>query len=80
MLVSKKSTVENTQKQAELASKVYQQILLQQKQGTANLTEVLMADNALRDAQQQYLSSIIEYLKADLELKKLIGNFNIIKN
>lgn len=73
-------TVENTQKQAELASKVYQQILLQQKQGTANLTEVLMADNALRDAQQQYLSSIIEYLKADLELKKLTGNFNTIKN
>ncbi|HRP60710.1 MAG TPA: TolC family protein, partial [Vicingus sp.] len=73
-------TVENTKKQAELASKVYQQILLQQKQGTANLTEVLMADNVLRDAQQQYLSSIIEYLKADLELKKLTGNFKTITN
>ncbi|HRN42457.1 MAG TPA: TolC family protein, partial [Vicingus sp.] len=72
--------VENTKKQAELASKVYQQILLQQKQGTANLTEVLMADNVLRDAQQQYLSSIIEYLKADLELKKLTGNFKTITN
>lgn len=73
-------TVQNTQKQVELASKVYQQILLQQKQGTANLTEVLMADNALREAQQQYLSSIIEYLKADLELKKITGNFKTITN
>jgi len=39
-----------------------------------------MADNALRDVQQQYLSAIIEYLKADLELKKLTGNFKTIKN
>lgn len=73
-------TVKNTKKQVELASKVYQQILLQQKQGTANLTEVLMADNTLRDAQQQYLSAIISYLKADLELKKLTGNFKSITN
>lgn len=73
-------TVKNTKKQVELALKVYQQILLQQKQGTANLTEVLMADNTLRDAQQQYLSAIISYLKADLELKKITGNFKSITN
>lgn len=78
-IITQKS-VGNTQKQAELASKIYQQILLQQKQGTANLTEVLIADNALRDAQQQYLSSIVTYLKADLELKKLTGNFKSITN
>jgi len=33
-----------------------------------------MADNALREAQQSYLSAVIETLKADLELKKLTGN------
>jgi OMF family outer membrane factor len=66
--------VENSLKQKELALSVYQQTVLQQREGTANLTEVLLADNALRDAQQNYLSVIIDYLKADLELKKLTGN------
>ena len=36
-----------------------------------------MADNALREIQQQYLSAIVGYLKADLELKKLTGNFSV---
>ena len=47
---------------------------MQQQQGTASLTDVLLADNALREAQQDYLSSLVDFLKADLELKKLTGN------
>ncbi|MDF1549014.1 MAG: TolC family protein [Bacteroidales bacterium] len=69
-----RNMVENSLKQKELALSVYQQTVLQQREGTANLTEVLLADNALRDAQQNYLSVVIDYLKADLELKKLTGN------
>lgn len=72
-----KQTVENTLKQVELAENIYSQTILQQKQGTANLTEVLMADNTLREIQQQYLSAIVGYLKADLELKRLTGNFSV---
>lgn len=72
-----KQSVENTLKQVHLAENIYSQTILQQKQGTANLTEVLMADNALREIQQQYLSAIVGYLKADLELKKLTGNFSV---
>jgi OMF family outer membrane factor len=68
-------TVENTLAQIKLSKTVYEQTILQQKQGTANLTDVLLADNALRETQQNYLSAIIEYLKAELELKKLTGNF-----
>jgi len=68
-------TVENTLAQIKLSQTVYEQTILQQKQGTANLTDVLLADNALRETQQNYLSAIIEYLKAELELKKLTGNF-----
>jgi OMF family outer membrane factor len=68
--------VETTTKQIELAESVYGQTVLQQKQGVANLTEVLLADNALREAQQNYLSAVIDYLKADLELKKLSGNIS----
>ena len=68
------STIMNTEDQITLAKTIYEQILLQQKQGTASLTDVLLADNALREAQQNYLNAVIDYLKADLELKKLTGN------
>lgn len=77
-MVAKKS-VETTTEQIELAKTIYEQTILQQKQGTANLTDVLLADNALREAQQTYLSAVIDYLKADLELKKLTGNISTTK-
>lgn len=70
-------TVINTENQIALAQSIYEQTILQQKQGTATLTDVLLADNALREAQQNYLSAVVDYLKADLELKKLTGT---IKN
>ena len=72
-------SVATIEKQVHLAMDVYEQTVLQQKQGIASLTEVLMADNALREAQQTYISAVVDYLKADLELKKLTGNF-LVKN
>jgi len=70
--VAQKSITTSTS-QIELAKTVYAQTFLQQKQGTASLTDVLLADSALREAQQNYLSALVEYLKADLELKRLSG-------
>jgi outer membrane protein TolC len=70
-------SVETTTEQIELAKTIYEQTVLQQKQGTASLTDVLLADNALREAQQTYLTTAIDYLKIDLELKKLTGNISI---
>jgi OMF family outer membrane factor len=70
-------TIANTLSQINLAQTVYEQTILQQKEGTASLTDVLLADNALREAQQNNLSAIVEYLKADLELKKLTGNISV---
>lgn len=78
-LVAQKS-VETTQAQISQAQAIYKQTLLQQKEGTASLTETLLADNALREAQQTYLSAIIDYLKADLELKRLTGNISTTRN
>jgi OMF family outer membrane factor len=72
-----KSTITNTENQIALAKDIYEKTVLQQKQGTATLTDVLLADNALREAQQNYLSAVVDYLKADLEIKKLTGS---IKN
>lgn len=71
------STITNTENQIILAKDIYEKTILQQKQGTATLTDVLLADNALREAQQNYLSAVVDYLKADLEVKKLTG---LIKN
>ncbi len=67
----------HAEKQITQAQTIYEQVILQQKQEIANLTDVLLADNTLRETQQNYLAAIIDYLKADLELKKLTGT---IKN
>ena len=72
-----KSAVETTSQQITLAQSVYEQTVLQQKQGVANLTDVLLGDNALRDAQQSYLGAVVYYLKSDLELKKLTNQLRI---
>ena len=72
-----KASIETMTEQITLAQTIYTQTLLQQKQGTANLTDILLADNSLRESQQLYLSALIDYLKADLELQKLTGNISI---
>ena len=66
-----------TQQQIILANSVFQQTLVQQQQGMATIADILLADNALREAQTNYLNALVEYLKADLELKKASGS---IKN
>ncbi len=77
-MVAKKSA-EITNEQIELAKTIYDQTILHHKQGTENLSDVLLVDNALREAQHTYLTAIIDYLKADLELKKLTGNISTTK-
>lgn len=77
-IVSHKSA-ETVQTQIKLAQQIYDQNILQQKEGTTSLTDVLLADNALREAQQSYLNAVIDYLKADLEYKKLTGNISTTK-
>jgi len=72
-LVAEK-TLTNTESQIIQARTIYSQTVLQQREGTASLTEVLMADNALREAQQNYLLAAVDYLKSDLELRKVTGN------
>jgi outer membrane protein TolC len=63
--------------QIALANSVYQQTLAQQRQGAASIADILLSDNDLRGAQTNYLNALVEYLKADLELKKASGS---IKN
>jgi outer membrane protein TolC len=69
-----KNQLQTSQQQINLAASVYQRTLFQQQEGLVSLTEVLLADNALRDAQQQYLNVVVEYLKANLAIKKTTGS------
>ncbi|MNL74362.1 Outer membrane efflux protein [compost metagenome] len=59
--------------QVALAERVYKQIQLQFKEGTVSLTDVIQAENSLLDAQSNYLTSLVQILKAELEWKKATG-------
>ena len=78
--VEAQETINESQLQMKLAQEIYNKTILQQKEGLASLTDVLLADNAINQAQQNYISAIIDYLKADLELKKVTGNITRINN
>ena len=71
-----RKTIDQAALQQSQANNIYAQTVAQHKQGVASLTEVLLADAALREAQQQYLNALVDYLKADLELKKITGNIS----
>lgn len=66
--------IENSKANVDLANTIYNQTLLQHSQGLANITDILLADNTLRQSQQEYLSNLIDYLKSDLEYRKLTGH------
>lgn len=68
-------TVNTSREQVDLAKNIYYEVAIQKTQGTASLTDLLLADNELRKAQQDFLNAMIDYLKANLELKKLTGNY-----
>lgn len=61
------------QQQITWAEKVYKQTIQQQEQGIATLTDILVADQALREAQTNYLQAMVDYLKADLDWRKSSG-------
>jgi OMF family outer membrane factor len=63
--------------QIKLAQNIYTKTLLQQKEGVAALTDVLLADNTLREAQQNYINALVGLRRAELENKKLTGNLLI---
>ena len=71
------ATVNN---QIKLVKKIYNNTVLQNQQGIANITDLLMADNSLREAQQNYIVALVNLRKAELEYKRVTGNLVSIKN
>lgn len=68
------SNLTNSKSQLKLAETIYSKTLIQQKEGIATITDVLLADNVQKEAQQNYLAALVDVMKADLELKKITGN------
>ncbi|MBB6002863.1 TolC family protein [Arcicella rosea] len=62
-----------SREQVALAEKVYTQTQLQFKEGTTALTEVIQAENAVQDAQNNYLNTLINLRAAELNWKKASG-------
>lgn len=62
------------QNQIALAEKVYTQTQLQFKEGTVDITEVVQAENALREAQNNYLTTLVNLRTAELDWKKATGS------
>lgn len=60
--------------QIELARKIYRNTVLQNKQGVASITELIMSDNSLREAQQNYIVALVNLRKSELEYKRVTGN------
>ncbi len=60
--------------QIDLAKKIYDNTVLQSQQGVANITDLLLADNALRETQQNYVVALINLRRAELEYKRVTGN------
>jgi outer membrane protein TolC len=56
-----------------LAQKVYEQTQLQFKEGIVGITDVLNSENALKEAQTNYLTALVKVRIAELELKKANG-------
>jgi OMF family outer membrane factor len=75
-----KSNISTTKEQIGLADKIYQNTVLQNQEGLAGMSDILLTDNALREAQQNYLNALVELRKAELEYKRATGNILTYKN
>ncbi len=73
-LVNSKNNLRVIDQQIDYAKLIYDKTLLQQKEGIASLTDVLLADNAVREAQQNYISNLVMLRRAELEYMKTTGN------
>ena len=65
--------VENDDRNVKLARKVYDLTTLQYKQGTTPLTDLINAENSYRQAQTDYVNSLISFYQARLDLEQAQG-------
>ncbi len=66
--------LKTSEEQVRLAQKVYEQTQLQFKEGTIDISNLIQTENALREAQNNYLTSLVKLRTAELDWKKATGN------
>lgn len=69
-----KTNIENDDRTVKLAQEVYNITTLQYKQGTKSLTDLINADNSYRQAQSNYINSLINFYQARLDLEQSQGS------
>ncbi len=69
-----KKNIETSFKQISLAKSIFDNTVIQSKQGVASVTDILLADNSLRESQQNYIVAMANLRKSELELKRISGN------
>jgi len=67
------STIVTNRSNMELATEVYQNTTLQYGQGIATLSDLLNAELSYREAQNNYISSLLDFYIADLDVRRANG-------
>mgnify|MGYP003576296409 CR=1 FL=1 len=65
-----KSTLGTNKENVDLAIQVYENTSLQYKEGVGTLSDLLNAESAYRDAQNNYIQSLISYYLAQLDVER----------
>lgn len=66
-------TIHTNKENVELAAEVYDDITLQYQNGIASISDLLNAELAHKEAQTNYINSLLQYYQADLEVRKVNG-------
>ncbi len=64
------ATIVLNRENMELAKDVFENATLQYNEGVASLAELLNAELSFREAQNNYINSMVEYYRADLDVQK----------
>jgi outer membrane protein len=66
-------TIATNRSNMELASEVYENATLQYRQGVASISDLLNAELSYREAQNNYINSLLDFYLADLDVQKANG-------
>ncbi|SFN19173.1 Outer membrane protein TolC [Chitinophaga sp. YR627] len=72
-MMKEQSNVENNRRNIDLAQSVFDVTNLQYEKGTTDMTDWINAQNSVKEAQNNYLSSLYNLILARLELEKTAG-------
>jgi outer membrane protein len=79
-LLSSYTNAQTNKENLSLAQDVFATTSLQYQKGTTSLTELLNADYSYKEAQNNYITSVINYYIANIELERAKGNLKTFVN